>query len=59
MLFRSRDDVEIKIELLNEWLEANGEHKVMGVFEDRHRVIDAWRNAGFYVFECNQKRMEF
>ena len=54
-----RDDDEIKIELLNEWLEANGEHKVMGVFEDRHRVIDAWRNAGFYVFECNQTRTDF
>lgn len=54
-----RDDDEIKIELLNEWLEVNGEHKVLGVFEDRHRVIDAWRDAGFYVFECNQTRSEF
>ena len=31
----------------------------MGVFEDRHRVIDAWRENGYYVFECNQKRLEY
>ena len=54
-----RDDDLIKLELLAEWMEANGEHKVLGVFEDRHRVIDAWREAGFYVFECNQTRTEF
>jgi trehalose-6-phosphatase len=54
-----RDDDLIKLELLNEWMEVHGEHKVMGVFEDRHRVIDAWRNAGYYVFECNQSREEF
>jgi FMN phosphatase YigB (HAD superfamily) len=54
-----RDDDSIKLELLAEWMEKNGQFKVMGIFEDRHRVIDAWRNAGFYVFECNQTRQEF
>lgn len=54
-----RDDDLIKLELLAEWMKENGDHKVLGVFEDRHRVIDAWRDAGFYVFECNQERAEF
>lgn len=54
-----RDDDLIKLELLGEWMEIHGEHRVLGVFEDRHRVIDAWRDAGFYVFECNQTRTDF
>ena len=54
-----RDDDYIKIEIVNEILKNNPDYKIMGVFEDRHRVIDAWREAGYYVFECNQERAEF
>lgn len=54
-----RDDDHIKIEIVNEILKNNPDYKIMGVFEDRHRVIDAWRDAGYYVFECNQQREEF
>lgn len=55
---RSNDD-DIKLEIINHILKENPSYKVMGVFEDRHRVIDAWREAGYYVFECNQERAEF
>ncbi len=54
-----RDDDGIKLEILKGILDKNPEYKVMGIFEDRHRVIDAWRDAGYYVFECNQTRTEF
>lgn len=54
-----RDDDYIKIEIVNQILKNNPDYKVMGVFEDRHRVIDSWREAGYYVFECNQERAEF
>ena len=53
------DDDKIKLDILNEYLAVAPWYKVMGVFEDRHRVIDAWRDAGYYVFECNQDRAEF
>jgi hypothetical protein len=53
------DDDKIKLDILNEYLTVAPWYKVMGVFEDRHRVIDAWREAGYYVFECNQDRADF
>ncbi len=53
------DDDTLKLKILGEWMEKNPGYKVSGVFEDRHRVIDAWREAGFYVFECNQNREAF
>jgi FMN phosphatase YigB (HAD superfamily) len=53
------DDDTLKLKILAEWMEKNPGYEVAGIFEDRHRVIDAWRNAGYYVFECNQNREEF
>ena len=53
------DDDKIKLNILNQIVEGSPDLKVMGIFEDRHRIIDAFRDAGYYVFECNQKRMEF
>jgi trehalose-6-phosphatase len=53
------DDDTLKLKLLDEWMKNNPGYRVMGVFEDRHRVIDAWRNAGIYCFECNQYREDF
>jgi hypothetical protein len=63
LLMRPRGDKEdddtLKLKILNKWMKENPGYTVMGVFEDRHRVIDAWRNAGYYVFECNQNREAF
>jgi hypothetical protein len=53
------DDDKIKIDILNKILYDNPQYRVMGIFEDRHRIIDAYRDAGFYVFECNQTRLPF
>jgi hypothetical protein len=53
------DDDTLKLKILNDWMQDNPGFEVAGIFEDRHRVIDAWRNAGYYVFECNQNREEF
>lgn len=53
------DDDTLKLKLLDVWMKDNPGYRVMGVFEDRHRVIDAWRDAGIYVFECNQYREPF
>ena len=55
----SKSDDLVKIEIINQILKEHPEYKVMGVFEDRHRVIDAWRDAGYYVFECNQTRKDY
>ena len=33
--------------------------QVGGIFEDRHRIIDAFRSEGWYVFEANQTRTQF
>lgn len=53
------DDDKIKIDILNKILYDNVQYRVMGIFEDRHRIIDAYRDAGYYVFECNQSRLAF
>ena len=53
------DDDKIKLNILNQIVEGSPDLKVMGIFEDRHRIIDAFRDAGYYVFECNQNRKEF
>ena len=34
-------------------------YTVGGIFEDRHRIIDAFRKEGWYTFECNQERLEY
>lgn len=54
-----RDDFVIKLEIIDEFLKEFPESRIQGVFEDRHSVIDAWRDRGYYVFECNQTRSDF
>lgn len=53
------DDNLLKVQIIKEWLEKNPDYKVSGIFDDRHRIIDAFRNEGWYTFECNQARKEF
>lgn len=55
---RENDDT-LKVKIIKDWLAANPQYSVGAIFEDRHRIIDAFRNEGWYTFECNQKRKEF
>lgn len=53
------DDDKMKVRIIKDWLAANPGYKVGAIFDDRHRIIDAFRNEGWYTFECNQARKEF
>ena len=53
------DDDYLKVLIIENWLQDNPGFKVAGIFDDRHRIIDAFRNKGWYTFECNQTRREF
>lgn len=53
------DDDELKFNLVKRLELENPDWKIMAIFDDRHRIIDKFRDAGYYVFECNQKREEF
>lgn len=55
---RGNDDV-MKVQIIKNWLAANPGYQVGAIFDDRHRIIDAFRNEGWYTFECNQARKEF
>lgn len=55
---RGNDDA-LKVEIIRQWLMDHTEYDVGGIFDDRHRIIDAFRNEGWYTFECNQTRREF
>ena len=56
--FRGNDDI-MKVDIIKNWLTNNPGYKVGAIFDDRHRIIDAFRNEGWYTFECNQSRKEF
>lgn len=53
------DDNTLKVKIIKEWLSKNADYKVGAIFEDRHRIIDAFREEGWYTFECNQERLEY
>lgn len=53
------DDNVMKVNIIKEWLAANPGYQVGAIFDDRHRIIDAFREEGWYTFECNQTRKEF
>lgn len=53
------EDDELKWNITQKYLNDNPELKLVALFDDRHRIIDKFREHGVYVFECNQKRMEF
>lgn len=56
--FRGDDD-KMKVRIIKDWLAANPGYTVGAIFDDRHRIIDAFRAEGWYTFECNQSRKEF
>lgn len=53
--FRS-DDI-VKEELYNEHIK--GKYNVLGVFDDRPKVVRMWRKLGLFVFNCQQEDREF
>lgn len=53
------DDHKLKVNIINNWLARHPIYTVGGIFEDRHRIIDAFREEGWYTFECNQERLEY
>ncbi len=53
------DDNTLKVKIVKSWLARHPAYVVGGIFEDRHRIIDAFREEGWYTFECNQQRLEY
>jgi hypothetical protein len=51
-----RDDAIVKGELADE---IEKEYNILGVFDDRQRVIDMWINRGVFVFDVGQGRGNF
>jgi hypothetical protein len=45
-----RDDVEVKQEMLDNMLDIDRE-RLIGVFDDRQRVVDMWRRNGITCFQ--------
>ena len=55
---REDDDV-LKVKIVKSWLQRHPSYTVGAIFDDRHRIIDAFRAEGWYTFECNQERLEY
>ena len=53
------DDDTLKVKIIKNWLARHPSYKIGGIFDDRHRIIDAFRAEGWYTFECNQERLEY
>lgn len=53
------DDDTLKVKIVKNWLARHPSYKVGGIFDDRHRIIDAFRAEGWYTFECNQERLDY
>jgi len=51
-----RDDVIVKGELADE---IEKEYNILGVFDDRKKVIDMWINRGVFVFDVSQGKGNF
>jgi predicted kinase len=45
----SRNDAIVKLEIFNDHL--RNQFNIMGVFDDRQRVVDMWRSLGLTVFQ--------
>lgn len=52
----NRDDTIVKSEICD-IIEETCE--VFAVFDDRTKVVDMWRQRGYWVFDCNQTREVF
>jgi hydroxymethylpyrimidine pyrophosphatase-like HAD family hydrolase len=53
------DDDILKPLMLQNILDFHPEWELMAVFDDRNRVIDAFKAKGVYVFNCNQTERIF
>ena len=51
-----RDDVIVKGELADE---IEKEYNILGVFDDRKKVIDMWLSRGIFVFDVGQGKGDF
>jgi hypothetical protein len=51
-----RPDDEIKSELADQ---VEMEYAILGVFDDRQRVVRMWRERGIFVFDVSQGQGEF
>jgi hypothetical protein len=51
-----RPDDEIKSELADE---VEKTYKILGVFDDRKRVVDMWIKRGIFVFDVAQGSGDF
>jgi hypothetical protein len=51
-----RDDAVVKAEIADE---IDKTHHIIGVFDDRKRVVDMWINRGIWVFDVGQGKGEF
>lgn len=45
----NRDDALVKYELFNKYVRDN--YDVLGVFDDRNRVVDMWRRIGLTCYQ--------
>mgnify|MGYP003336656652 FL=1 len=52
-----RPDNEIKTEIYNNFIKDN--YNVLGVFDDREKVIKAWKELGLFVFDVSQGKGNF
>ena len=53
------DDDTLKVKIIKTWLQRHPSYTMGGIFDDRHRIIDAFRAEGWYTFECNQERLDY
>ena len=51
-----RDDAVVKGEIADEILKT---HRILGVFDDRQRVVNMWIQRGIWVFDCGQGKGDF
>ena len=51
-----RPDDVIKAELADE---VEREYRILGVFDDRKRVVEMWRRRGIFVFDVSQGESDF
>jgi uncharacterized HAD superfamily protein len=51
-----RDDAVVKNEIADE---IEKTHKILGVFDDRQRVVNMWIERGIWVFDVGQGKGQF
>lgn len=51
-----RDDAVVKGEIADK---IQKRYEIVGVFDDRKRVVDMWTKRGIWVFDCGQGKGDF